>query len=120
MGKWWKVVNYVLVWFPKMYIWILMVNVGTVFLMETAAIEDMIINSATLAFILNIDELIFANIMPEMTSYVMENIEDYVIAGIEDDTYWSKDAVAKHEQDLNWSLRTMGFWQRIMPARLLA
>eukprot|EP00439_Symbiodinium_sp_Y106_P086531 s100_g33.t4 len=52
-----KIINFFLILCPKMYIWILTVDIGIVFLMETSEIEDMIINCVALAFILNLDEL---------------------------------------------------------------
>jgi len=115
----WKVVNVIMVMVPKLWVWTITVNIGIVYLMETSQIEDMIINCATLAFILNIDEQIFANIMPGMARYIMTNINDYILEELEPETYWNKDAVAKHDEDKNWSILSADFIRRVFPARLL-
>ena len=41
----WKFINFFFVLLPKFYIWLVTVDAGIVFLLETAAIEEMIINA---------------------------------------------------------------------------
>jgi hypothetical protein len=115
----WKVVNLLLVWCPKVYLWLLTVDIGVVFLMETSKIEDMIINSVALAFILGIDEVIFASLMPSMSIYMMDRLEDFSSEDAEENTYWAKDAVQRHEEDLQWTVTTIGLYLRIIPLRLV-
>merc|ERR1719401_1073059 len=62
MPRYWKVVNVVFVVFPRILFWILMLDSGHIFLMETAPIEDTIINAVSLFFILSIDELIYTTV----------------------------------------------------------
>jgi len=119
MPRAWKLANVFLVWLPKIYLWTLTVDIGVVFLMETSKIEDMIINSATLAFILNIDELICSCIMPHMSTYIMERVEDFVLEDDEADTFWNHDAVAVHEEDLNWKFCSFQFISRVFPIRVI-
>eukprot|EP00931_Biecheleriopsis_adriatica_P038714 TRINITY_DN22139_c0_g1_i2.p1 TRINITY_DN22139_c0_g1~~TRINITY_DN22139_c0_g1_i2.p1 ORF type:complete len:363 (-),score=69.00 TRINITY_DN22139_c0_g1_i2:197-1285(-) len=73
----WKIANFVLVWVPKVYIWILTIDVGILFLMETAQIEDMVINAVSLAFILSLDELIFESMFNDAAKKMMESLEDF-------------------------------------------
>merc|ERR1712139_628536 len=94
MPRGWKIANLIILWFPKIYLWLLTVDIGVIFLMETAKIEDMIINSVALAFILSIDELIFESLMPTMAKHMMERVDDYQVRDEQEETYWAKDAVA--------------------------
>ncbi|CAE7711400.1 NITA [Symbiodinium sp. CCMP2592] len=50
----WKLFNLFCLLCPKIYLWLLTVDIGIVFLMETSEIEDMIINCVALGFILQI------------------------------------------------------------------
>jgi len=60
----WKMVNVIFILFPKAVVWRLTASAGVTFLMETAEINDVIINAVALAFILQIDEMIFEALMP--------------------------------------------------------
>jgi len=55
----WKVINFVVVFIPKMCLWTVLVSSGFHFLMETSGIVDVIMNSMALTFILSLDELVF-------------------------------------------------------------
>lgn len=55
----WKLWNYFVIIIPKLLIWRSTATNGVTFLMETAGIEDCIINVTALTFILNLDEMIF-------------------------------------------------------------
>jgi len=72
----WKLANVVVVLIPKFFIWCSLVSAGFHYLMETAGICDLIVNSMALAFILEIDEMIFSRLATTATKYMMENIED--------------------------------------------
>eukprot|EP00913_Durusdinium_trenchii_P002920 g2707.t1 len=54
----WKVINAVCILLPKILVWKLTVQTGITFLMETASISDLVVNSIALTFILSIDEMI--------------------------------------------------------------
>jgi hypothetical protein len=71
----WKLINLCFVVLPKVYIWLLMVDIGTLFLMETAGIEDMIMNAVALSFILSIDELICSGLFSDTSKHMLETIE---------------------------------------------
>lgn len=98
MPLFWKLASVFWLLLPKVYIWLLTVDIGVVFLMETAKIEDMIVNSVALAFILSIDELIFESLMPTMAKHMIERVDDFTVQReqVQAETYWARDAVAKH------------------------
>jgi len=114
----WKMVNYAFVWFPKLYIWLITVDAGIVFLLETAAIEEMIINAVALAFILGIDELLCTALVSPVSLYMTSNLEPFALFSIsdeEDDT--EKEAYDKHQLDKHWQFfHLLGY---IVPNRLI-
>jgi len=116
----WKFLNVMLVAIPKVYIWLLTVDIGVTFLMETAKIEDMIINSVALAFILSIDELIFDSLMPTMARYVMDQIQDFKRSDSTKKSYWAKDALNVHKADRHWNAFNPRFYSRAFPVRLFS
>jgi hypothetical protein len=73
----WKLINMAIVVFPKTMLWKLTVETGITFLMETSAIDDMIINSVALTFILNIDEMLMAALMHEEECALVEAVEEF-------------------------------------------
>jgi len=116
----WKITNFIFVWFPKVYLWLVTLDAGVVFLLETAVIEDMIINAVALAFILAIDELICSTLVSPISLYMTGNLEPFEIfclADEEDDT--EKDAYDKHQLDKNWSICSLSLWTYIIPNRLI-
>merc|ERR1712185_652457 len=78
----------------------------------------MIINSVALAFILGIDELIFDSLMPTMAKLIMERVDDFQVRDDQEETYWSRDAVAKHKKDMKWGALTGSLYIRVFPFRL--
>jgi len=71
----WKVFNLVFVALPKLVIWKAVTYVGLYFLMETAGILDLIINTTALSFLLNIDELILTNFSSSAMRYMLGRLE---------------------------------------------
>ena len=47
--------------------------------METASIDNMIVNSVAMYFLLTIDNLIIRNLMGIKSMYVMEKADEYII-----------------------------------------
>jgi len=72
----WKVINVVLLLIPKMFIWKLTVETGIVFLMETAGIDDLVVNSIALTFILDIDELCLQTLTTPYTKSLLSRCRD--------------------------------------------
>eukprot|EP00929_Paragymnodinium_shiwhaense_P016392 TRINITY_DN1246_c1_g1_i1.p1 TRINITY_DN1246_c1_g1~~TRINITY_DN1246_c1_g1_i1.p1 ORF type:complete len:519 (+),score=89.98 TRINITY_DN1246_c1_g1_i1:173-1729(+) len=75
----WKLVNILLVLLPKVILWTMTVDTGTTFLMETSAIDAIIVNSVALGFLLSLDEAIVDCLMTSEANFLVENCEDYVI-----------------------------------------
>jgi hypothetical protein len=73
----WKVANLVLVVLPKFSLWFYTAWSGTMFLLETSSIEDVIVNSTALAFILSLDETIYSTLSSDTTKYMMENLQGF-------------------------------------------
>merc|ERR1719329_1878448 len=75
----WKVINFVFVVFPKAMLWQFIVRTGMIFLIETASIQNTIVNSTALTFILNIDELLFDVFSTAQTKHMLEILEGYCV-----------------------------------------
>ncbi|CAJ1426912.1 unnamed protein product [Effrenium voratum] len=58
MPRTWKIVNVLLVLVPKMMLWEMTASTGINFLMETGGIDDIIVNSVALGFMLQLDEVL--------------------------------------------------------------
>lgn len=84
MPKMWKLISFCFVLVPKALLWRLTAEAGICFLMETAAIDDMIVNAVALNFILEIDELICENLMSGTTQELMEECMEYLDEDDED------------------------------------
>jgi len=77
MPRHWKVVNFILVVVPKTILWYICCSLGFHFLMETASITGSIMNSLALAFILDMDEMVFDTLTTQVSKHMMENLEDF-------------------------------------------
>ncbi|CAE7946022.1 CYB2 [Symbiodinium sp. KB8] len=64
MSRLWKIVNVILVLVPKFLLWEMTASTGVDFLMETAGIDDLIVNSVALGFLLTLDEMLTEAMMP--------------------------------------------------------
>merc|ERR1711879_991080 len=81
----WKIVNFLTILLPKLLIWMVLCSSGFRFLMESAAIVDLIVNAMALAFILSIDEMVLSALATSTTHYIMEHMEDYPLFSTESD-----------------------------------
>jgi len=77
MSLHWKILNVFVVLIPKLLLWKVTAEAGICFLMETSGIEDIVVNSVALAFILQIDELLCCALMSDTTRAILGKIEDY-------------------------------------------
>jgi len=77
MPRSWKLINLLFVFLPKAILWKITVQAGITFLMNTAAIDDLIINAVALTFILNIDEMIFEVFIDDDTKDVLKSCEGF-------------------------------------------
>jgi len=71
----WKAINFVVVFVPKMCLWLALASTGVQYLMETANIVDMVVNAMALTFVLDIDEMVFARLTTKITQHIMSNLE---------------------------------------------
>jgi hypothetical protein len=114
----WKVINLILIVLPKMCIWILMMDVGTLFLMETAGIEEMILNSVALSFILSIDELICASLFSETSKQMLIHCEPlpvYEPAESENEL----ECFERHQMHRHWGFLSAELWYYVISGRLV-
>lgn len=79
----WKVINAVCILLPKILVWKLTVQTGITFLMETASISDLVVNSIALTFILSIDEMICETLTSQSTLSMLSRCKDYPLFDIE-------------------------------------
>jgi len=73
----WKIVNFWILLVPKVVILCLTLAAGSTFLMETSGIDNIIVNSTALAFILNIDEMIFEGLLSRSSHYIVDRIDGF-------------------------------------------
>ncbi|CAE7570700.1 rnf111 [Symbiodinium natans] len=67
----WKLFNVVFILLPKFGLWLGVAKSGVHYLMETDDIVDLIVNCMALAFVLNMDELIFSRFATSLTKHIM-------------------------------------------------
>mmetsp|Transcript_1470 Transcript_1470/g.2731 ORF Transcript_1470/g.2731 Transcript_1470/m.2731 type:complete len:440 (-) Transcript_1470:112-1431(-) len=80
MSYFWKAVNFFVVLVPKAILLYMTANAGLTFLMETAGMDDIIVNSVAMGFLLSLDELIVDAFLAKSTDNLTEQCEpfDYV------------------------------------------
>jgi len=116
----WKIINFFMIFLPKVYIWILVADIGIVFLLETASIEEMIVNAVALSFILAIDETLNSALMSPMVKFILENMEDYVIHDpTQEHGESEREAFQRHVKDTSWTLRSPEFYGQTVSLRLI-
>lgn len=75
----WKAVNMLLVFLPKLTLCWMTSKAGITFLMETSTIDEVIINSVALGFLLEVDEILIQQFMSEQARWLLEKCEDFVV-----------------------------------------
>lgn len=120
MPFWWKIVNLLFVCIPKLSIWLVLAISGNYFLMETAGIVDVVMNSVALTFILNIDEMIFATFTTVAVKHMMARMEDYELFNVEAEENETEDEALHRFCREEFGSRSWGtFFRRLNPKRLL-
>eukprot|EP00929_Paragymnodinium_shiwhaense_P034926 TRINITY_DN18954_c0_g1_i1.p1 TRINITY_DN18954_c0_g1~~TRINITY_DN18954_c0_g1_i1.p1 ORF type:complete len:469 (+),score=95.75 TRINITY_DN18954_c0_g1_i1:270-1676(+) len=95
----WKIFNWVCICSPKAVLWFTLCRIGVAFLMDTAAMDDLIVNSVALGFISSIDELFFLTLTKDAVRYMMDATGKF-------DLYdCSEEEEMTDEQCLEWQLR---------------
>lgn len=95
MPRVWKVINAMVLLVPKFLMWYWTLCAGADFLSETSSINNTIVNSTALAFILNIDELLFTVMTTDATRHIMQNIEGVTLYDQEREENLPDDEVMK-------------------------
>lgn len=122
----WKFLNSIIILLPKCLLWKLTCETGVTFLMETAGIQDIIINSVGLTFIVGLDELICDALMSEETKNFLEKLEDFPLYDVKtscvgDMSLLSEDEILQkhneHKLLRTWSMVDFGF---LLPSKLAA
>jgi len=80
MGLGWKAWNALFVLLPKVLLVYYTAKAGIEFLMETAGIDDIIVNSVALGFLLSLDELITSALMSPQARLLLSKCEGRSIA----------------------------------------
>jgi hypothetical protein len=95
----WKFVNVSLVLLPKFLIFKALCEVGVSFLMETAAMVDLVVNSCALGFVMSIDEVFFQTFTKDSTRYMMERLEAFALFDTTAEEEMQEDELhAKHDE----------------------
>lgn len=98
MPRIWKFINIFCVLVPRFFLWQFTARTGILFLLETASIEDTIVNTTALCFILDIDELLFDVFSTELTKHMLEILEGFHLPGANVATSVSK-SLSREEDD---------------------
>lgn len=120
MPLFWKVLNFWIVFVPKVFLWWMLTSSGFTFLMETSGIVTVIMNSMAMTFILNLDELIFDVLTTLPVRHIMDNLEDYQLYSIETMERDSEERILeKFQREELGHNRWRGLVFNIAPKRLL-
>jgi len=115
MPLYWKLINLTLITVPKGLIWWITLTNGTVFLMDTAGIQDIIVNTMALAFILNLDETICDLFSHKAAHFILDRIEPFALIDRSDAERESDDdSLAALRADTERSLLSMNMIPRRM------
>lgn len=116
----WKAINAVLILLPKILVWKLTVQTGITFLMETASISDLVVNSIALTFILSIDEMICETLTSQSTLSMLSRCKDYPLFDPEVIQLSEEDIAAKYGgEKLEEGLRFWDIIAIVFPTRLV-
>jgi len=112
----WKLLNMFLLVLPRFAVLWGILNFGTVYLMETAGIEDVVINVTALAFIFKLDELIFSCFSHRAAHHILSNIEPFSLSDRSaQEDFTPEECLSYLEADKNRPLLHMN----LLPVRML-
>lgn len=117
----WKISIAVTVLLPKILIWIFTARTGTTFLMESAAIDDLIVNSVALTFILMLSETICETLTSEITHDMLSRCKDYPLYDEKVEESLTDDEVVQkytHPEEMR-PLTIVDFVRSLLPPKLL-
>merc|ERR1712159_809720 len=73
----WKCINFIFVLLPKILLCHYVLLEGTLLLMDTAGIMDMVLGAMSMGFVLSIDEIIFSTITSIPTKHIMKELGEW-------------------------------------------
>jgi len=122
MSRFWKVFNVMFVLFPKFMVWKLTAETGVMFLMETAAIDDLIVNSVALTFVLAISEMVCQAFTSETTHEMLHKCQDYPLYDREKLRNMDDEEILKTYGDRKHSRRANVFdiLRALLPPKVIA
>merc|ERR1712048_674928 len=112
----WKLFYIVFVVCPKVLLWKMTAQLGILFLMDTTGIADAIVNSMALAFILDIDELIFSVATTNQTKYMMDKLEPFHLHKIAEEMEDTQEHILQADAD---ERRCWWWCPYLIPSKLL-
>jgi len=116
----WKFTNFACIFVPKMCIWWILASLGMHFLMETAGIVDVIMNSMALTFIINLDEMIFMVLTTVPVKHMLDNLEDYALFQLdEEEREKDDDILTRYMRQEFGANKWKRFFKLLLPKRLL-
>mmetsp|Transcript_27141 Transcript_27141/g.56313 ORF Transcript_27141/g.56313 Transcript_27141/m.56313 type:complete len:458 (+) Transcript_27141:70-1443(+) len=119
MPRFWKVVNALVILFPKIYIWSMLVVTGFHFLMETAGIMELVINCMALSFVLGVDEMVFERLATLAAKHMMEKLEDYALFNTREEEQETDAEVMERFQKEEMQRPFLKMLSLVLPRRLL-
>jgi len=97
MSGGWKVFNFWTILVPKLLLVFFTAQTGICFLMETAGIEDIIVNSVALGFLLSLDELITDNLMSAGANQLIDICEGYSLLEEDEEEFEEAEIVYRYK-----------------------
>mmetsp|Transcript_59829 Transcript_59829/g.175535 ORF Transcript_59829/g.175535 Transcript_59829/m.175535 type:complete len:474 (+) Transcript_59829:171-1592(+) len=126
MPRIWKLINVIVVLWPKMMIWKITSEVGITFLMETTSMDAVIVNATALIFVLNLDEIICMELMPREVALLLSKVEPKEIESAEIEalqeeleTIGDDELLAQFDNEEHYSEGICHFLQDSVPVKLV-
>jgi len=95
MSRGWKIFNLLVVLCPKAFVFYLTANTGTTFLMESSGIDDVIVNSVALGFLLTLDDLITTSIQSASVKHFLTRCEGFELYDVAEGVNLQEDDVVE-------------------------
>jgi len=121
MPKAWKILNVLVIVVPKFFIWGTLAVNGFQFLMETGGIQNLILNSLAMTFILQIDELLASRLCTTATKETMNKLKAYQLFSLDEEEHARDEEVLEEfdARDGTWKVTNRKFLSLLIPRRLL-
>eukprot|EP00930_Biecheleria_cincta_P041346 TRINITY_DN28331_c0_g1_i1.p1 TRINITY_DN28331_c0_g1~~TRINITY_DN28331_c0_g1_i1.p1 ORF type:complete len:453 (+),score=75.90 TRINITY_DN28331_c0_g1_i1:47-1405(+) len=121
MPRKWKISIILFVLCPKILIWQFTCRTGTVFLMESAAIDDLIVNSVALTFILTLSETICETLTSEITHDMLSRCKDFPLFDEKTEQNLTDDEIVQkytHPEEMR-PLTVLDFVKSLLPLKMI-